>query len=140
MVATIGRTNYSHIPCIAHCLQLSVLAGLKAADSSLLAKCQHLVGHFRHKSANTSELKASQASTSNRSDDVKFHKLQQDVATRWNSTYLMLARLLDVKDAIKQNHIDHPKNYTGNKLTELNWDKICLGIGCTGRCYCICWE
>ena len=63
MIAAIGQTNYSHIPCIAHCLQLSILAGLKAADSSLLvAKCRHLVGHFKHSSANTSELKSSHSS------------------------------------------------------------------------------
>ncbi|XP_065675534.1 E3 SUMO-protein ligase ZBED1-like [Hydra vulgaris] len=125
VVAAIGRTDYSHIPCIAHCLQLSILAGLKAADSSpILAKCRHLVRHFKRSSRNTSELKASQASTSNRSDDVKFHKLQQDVATRWNRTYLTLARLLEVKDAIKQHHIDHPENYTGDKLKELDWEKM----------------
>jgi hypothetical protein len=63
---------------------------------------------------------------------VKFHKLQQDVATRWNSTYLMLARLLEVKDAIKQYHIDHPKNYTGNKLTELDWDKMSKFVSVLG--------
>ncbi|XP_065658159.1 E3 SUMO-protein ligase ZBED1-like [Hydra vulgaris] len=133
MVAAIGRTDYSHIPCIAQCLQLSILAGLKAADSSpILAKCRHLVGHFKRSSRNTSELKASQASTSNRSDDVKFHKLQQDVATRWNSTYLMLARLLEMKDAIKQYHIDHPENYTGDKLRELGWEKMSKFVSVLG--------
>ncbi|XP_077309863.1 E3 SUMO-protein ligase ZBED1-like [Lithobates pipiens] len=124
MVAAIGQTDYSHIPCIAHCLQLSILAGLKAADSSpLVAKCRHLVGHFKHSSANTSELKSSHSSVSS-PKDVMFHKLQQDVATRWNSTYMMLARLLEVKDAIMQYHIDHPKNYSGPKLTESDWDKM----------------
>ncbi|XP_040181188.1 E3 SUMO-protein ligase ZBED1-like [Rana temporaria] len=119
MVAAIGQTDFSHIPCIAHCLQLSILAGLKAADSSpLVAKCRHLVGHFKHSSANTSELKSSHSSVSS-SKDVMFHKLQQDVATRWNSTYIMLARLLEVKDAVMQYHMDHPKNYSGPKLTEL---------------------
>lgn len=125
MVAAIGQTDYSHIPCIAHCLQLSILAGLKAADSSpLVAKCRHLVGHFKHSSANTSELKSSHSSVSSPKDDVIFHKLQQDVATRWNSTYMMLARLLEVKGAIMQYHIDHPKNYSGPKLTESDWDKM----------------
>ncbi|XP_040178075.1 E3 SUMO-protein ligase ZBED1-like [Rana temporaria] len=124
MVAAIGQTDFSHIPCIAHCLQLSILAGLKAADSSpLVAKCRHLVGHFKHSSANTSELKSSHSSVSS-SKDVMFHKLQQDVATRWNSTYIMLARLLEVKDAVMQYHMDHPKNYSGPKLTESDWDKM----------------
>jgi len=125
MVAAIGRTDYSHIPCIAHCLQLSILEGLKAADSSpLVAKCRHLVTHFKHSSANTSELKSSHASVCQPKDDVMFHKLQQDVATRWNSTYMMLVRLLEVKDAIMQYHIDHPKNYSGPKLIESDWEKM----------------
>ena len=125
MVAAIGRTDYSHIPCIAHCLQLSILAGLKAADSSpLLAKCRHLVGHFKHSSANMSELKRSHSSVHQPIENVIFHKLQQDVATRWNSTYMMLTRLLEVKDAILQYYIDHPKNYSGPKLTESDWDKM----------------
>jgi len=125
MVAAIGRTDYSHIPCIAHCLQLSILEGLKAADSSpLVAKCRHLVTHFKHSSTNTSELKSSHASVCQPKDDVMFHKLQQDVATRWNSTYMMLVRLLEVKDAIMQYHIDHPKNYSGPKLTESDWVKM----------------
>ena len=125
MVAAIRQTDYSHIPCIAHCLQLSILAGLKAADSSpLVAKFRYLVGHFKHSSANTSELKRSHSSASLPKYDVMFHKLQQDVATRWNSTYMMLARLLEVKDAIMQYHIDHPNNYSGSKLTESDWDKM----------------
>lgn len=125
MVIAIERTDYNHIPCIAHCMQLSILAGLKAADSSsLLAKCRQLVGHFKHSSANTCELKSSYASLVQPTDDVVFHKLQQDVVTRWNSTYLMLARLLEVKDAIMQYHIDRPRNYSGPKLAESDWEKM----------------
>ena len=82
------------------------------------------MGHFKHSSANTSELKSSYASVCQPKDDAMFHKLQQDVATRWNSTYMMFARLLEVKDAIMQYHIDHPKNYSQPKLTESDWDKI----------------
>jgi len=120
IVAAIRETGYNQIPCIAHCLQLSILAGLKAADSlPLLSKCRHLVGHFKHSSANTSELKSSNASVG-----VMFYKLQQDVATRWNSTYIMLTRLLELKEAIMQYHIDHPKNYSGPKLSESDWDKM----------------
>ncbi|BFZ13786.1 hypothetical protein BsWGS_16825 [Bradybaena similaris] len=125
IVVAIERTDYNHIPCIAHCLQLSILAGLKTADSSsLFAKCRQLVGHFKHSPANTCELKSSHASLFQPTDNVVFHKLQQDVVTRWNSTYLMLARLLEVKDAIMQYHIDRPRNYSGPKLTESDWGKI----------------
>src|SRR5688572_33374837 len=38
----------------AHCIQLRILEGFKAADvSPLIGKCRHLVGHFKHSSANT---------------------------------------------------------------------------------------
>ena len=37
---------------------------------------------------------------------------------------MMLTRLLEVKDAITQYYIDHPKNYSGTKLTESDWDKM----------------
>ena len=103
MVAAIGRTDYGHLLYIAHCLQLSILAGLKAADSSLLlAKCRHLVGNFKHSSIEV----------------VIFHKLQQDVATRWNSTYMMLTRLLEINDAILQYYID---NIIQKTAVDLNW-------------------
>jgi len=82
MVAAISRTAFSHLPCVAHCLQLSILEGLKASDASpLLAKCRHIVGHFKHSAANTTELKASHSRVQEDSS-APFHKLQQDVATR----------------------------------------------------------
>ena len=84
----------------AHCIQLRILEGFKAADvSPLIGKCRHLVGHFKHSSANTTELKTSHDSIS-KEEGATFHKLLQHVPTRWNSTYLMLMRLLEVKDAI----------------------------------------
>jgi len=82
------------MPCIAHCLQLSILDGLKAADvSPLVAKCRQIVGHFKHSSAKTSELKISHVSVC-KDDGAQFHKLQQDVPTRRNSTYLMLSIII----------------------------------------------
>ena len=132
MVAAIGRTPYSHLPCVAHSIQLSILHGLKIADASnLLAKCRHIVGHFKHSAANTTELKACHSRVQEGSC-TPFHKLQQDVATRWNSTYLMMTRLLEVKDAIKQYHTDHPKNYTGNKLLDIDWDKMAKYVDVLG--------
>jgi len=124
MVAAIDRTPCSHLQCVAHCIQLSILHGLKvAAASPLLAKCRHIVRHFKHSAANTTELKACHSRVQEDSS-APFHKLQQDVSTRWNSTYLMMARLLEVKDAVKQYHTDHPRNYTGNKLLDVDWDKM----------------
>ena len=58
MTAAVALTSFPHIPCIAHCLQLSILHGFKIADTkTLFVKCRKVVGHFKHSSANTAELK-----------------------------------------------------------------------------------
>ena len=57
MVAEVAKTPFHHIPCIAQCLQLRALYGLKIADTeTLFSKCRKLVGHFKHSAANTHEL------------------------------------------------------------------------------------
>jgi len=80
-----------------HCIQLSISDSVKAAEASALsAKCRHLVGHFKHSSANSAEWKASHSRVQENSS-ARFHKLQQDVSTWWNSTYLMIVRLLELQ-------------------------------------------
>ena len=44
----------------------------------------------------------------------------------------MSARLLDVKDAIQQYHVDHPKNYSGPKLSDSDWEKIAKFVSVLG--------
>lgn len=82
MIDAIGRTDYGHIPCIAHCLQFSILAGLKAVNSSPhLEKCRHLDGHLKHSSANLSELKRSPSSVHQMSFFTNYSRIQQIVGT-----------------------------------------------------------
>ena len=98
--------------------EYGILEGLKADDvSPLLGKCRHLVGHFKHGAANTAELKASHICVQKDSREP-FHKLQQDVTTRWNGTYLMMVRLLAVKEAVKQHHIDPSRHYSRLELLD----------------------
>jgi len=88
MVSAIGQTNYNHIPCIAQCLQLSILQGLKVSGSAtLLAICRQLVENFKHIQTESKTFIVSSSTC-----DAIFHKLQPGVATSWNSTYIMLAR------------------------------------------------
>ena len=105
-------------------------------SATLLAKCRQLVGYFNHSSGNTSELKVKHSIVSSSTDDAIFHKLQPDMATRWNSTYMTLARLFEVKDAIIKYHIDLPKNYRGQILSVRlgkNWE-INVSLRFTCRC------
>ena len=49
------------------------------------------MGHFNH------SVVATQALLKNQPDENKALKLIQDVATRWNSSYLMIKRLLQLR-------------------------------------------
>ena len=54
MVSAVNQTGFSHIPCLAHSLQLSILRGFKAADTEVLfIKCRKLTEHFKHSPVNT---------------------------------------------------------------------------------------
>jgi hypothetical protein len=60
-----------------------------------LQKCRHIVGRFKH-----SALAAEKLSTMQQQMNVVPLKVKQDVATRWNSTYIMLQRLSEIKTPI----------------------------------------
>ena len=85
--------GWDHEGCVGHTLQLLVTAGLESATiSNLLAKARKLVGHFSHSLRATAELHKVQK----RNKRLK-RNLFQDVSTRWNSSYLMLGRLVQEK-------------------------------------------
>lgn len=83
-----------HHPCVAHTLNLSVKDGLSQNDefSVILQKCRHIVGHFKH-----SALAVEKLSKMQQQINTPQLKVKQDIATRWNSTYIMLHRLIDIK-------------------------------------------
>jgi hypothetical protein len=62
---------------------------------SLLAKCRAIVGHFRHSPVATASLEKCQAQLG-----LPQNRLKQDVSTRWNSEYEMLARLWEQREAV----------------------------------------
>ena len=85
--------NWQSVPCVAHRLQLCVLAGLNiSAIDRLIAAAKKIVGHFSHSVVATVALKEKQ-------DQMKIdaQKLVNSCATRWNSTYEMLKRLLKLR-------------------------------------------
>ena len=64
---------------------VAVKAGLDLAITSrLTAVCRKIVGHFKHSVVAMGVLREKQQST-----NIAQHVLIQDIATRWNSTYLM---------------------------------------------------
>lgn len=85
-------------PCVGHILNLAVNDGLKVRGiSEAVARCRKLVEHFSRSRTASEQLEKVQSQM-----QLKKHKLIQDVVTRWNSTYLMIERLLEQKEAIVQ--------------------------------------
>ena len=63
----------------------------------ILAKCRHLVGHFKHSALATDGLIRKQKI-------LGFKKslcVVQEVATRWNGTFYMMQRLVQLKQPIR---------------------------------------
>ncbi|XP_035988270.1 zinc finger BED domain-containing protein 1-like [Fundulus heteroclitus] len=92
MVACVRELKLRHHICVAHTLNLvkralhqhPVLSGLRA-------KARKLVGYFR--SSTTAKLTQVQLQLG-----MQATKLMQEVKTRWNSTYLMLQRLVELRE------------------------------------------
>ncbi|XP_077315557.1 max-like protein X isoform X1 [Lithobates pipiens] len=94
MAKAMEDSELKSIPCMAHTLQLAVNEGLlsQRTISDIVSKGRKIVGHFKHSPLAYSRLQALQ---------IQFgmppKRLQQDVATRWNSTYYMLQSLFEQK-------------------------------------------
>ena len=117
-------TEWGDLGCFAHTLQLCIKPVLELPTvSKTVAKCRKLVGHFKHSTTLTAEMRKRQKMLS-----VPEHVLVQDVATRWNSTQTMMERLyeqrrvltdimLDSKFTKKTESVLLPKDH--------EWDVIC---------------
>lgn len=75
------------LPCMAHTLQLAVSEGIlsQRTISDILAAGRRIVGHFKHSPLAYSRLHALQTKLGQPQK-----RLQQDVPTRWNSSFYML--------------------------------------------------
>ncbi|XP_065115787.1 E3 SUMO-protein ligase ZBED1-like [Paramisgurnus dabryanus] len=88
--------NVQGVRCAGHTLQLCINSALKKDPvCRTVAAARRLVSHFKKSAKATTALAEKQ-----RELNVAEHKLVQDVATRWNSVYLMLDRLLEQRGAV----------------------------------------
>ncbi|CAH1103025.1 unnamed protein product [Psylliodes chrysocephalus] len=97
--AVIDIMKKNHISCLAHTLNLAVMDALKDNNNKtieiLLNKCKTIVTHFKHSVLSSQKLRTVQEHM-----NLPLLKLKQEVATRWNSTYLMIDRILILKDPL----------------------------------------
>ncbi|XP_046666815.1 E3 SUMO-protein ligase ZBED1-like [Homalodisca vitripennis] len=86
--------NMHHHPCVAHTLNLCVQDAINSnvEFSAILSKCKKLVGYFKRNNNAAYKLKEIQEQM-----NLPVVCVVQDVATRWNSSLMMLERLLKLK-------------------------------------------
>ena len=92
MVVAAKELSVPHVSCFSHTLQLGIEDGLKINQiARVLGAARKLVAHFSHSVVATNALLEKQ------NDQSTKLKLIQDVPTRWNSSFLMLGRLLKLR-------------------------------------------
>ncbi|XP_047222504.1 zinc finger BED domain-containing protein 4-like [Girardinichthys multiradiatus] len=94
MVKAMIDAGLPSLGCMAHTLQLAIHEAVlsQRSVSDIIAKGRRIVGHFRHSPLAYARLQSVQKQLGQPSK-----RLQQDVSTRWNSTYYMLHSLLEQK-------------------------------------------
>ena len=94
MIKAMDECGLASLGCVAHTLQLAVNEAVLSQRSiaDCVAISRKIVGHFKHSNVATSRLQDLQKQLG-----TKEARLQQDVATRWNSTFYMLTSLLQQK-------------------------------------------
>ncbi|XP_037389052.1 E3 SUMO-protein ligase ZBED1-like [Pygocentrus nattereri] len=86
--------KWTHHPCLAHTINLFVRNALRAMKPTV-DKVKAIVEFFHRSTAATQKLKSTQRQMS-----MVELKLKQECVTRWNSTFHMIQRMLESKDAV----------------------------------------
>ncbi|KAH9374227.1 hypothetical protein HPB48_013712 [Haemaphysalis longicornis] len=115
----VEKANFQNLKCAAHTLQLCVQKALSVTGvERLLAVCRRVVCHFKHSSSH-------QAVLSKHASDLGMprKKLQEDIATRWNSTYVMINSLIELKEPLRRAMEDATDSKTLTPhITGAEWD------------------
>ena len=90
----VSSMNFSHYRCAAHVLNLGVKKGLKAVNNSV-TKARKVTSIIKNSTSLCDSLRAF-CSLKN----IKYLKPILDVETRWNSTYYMLERFIELEPAL----------------------------------------
>ena len=114
--------DWSDLGCFGHTLQLCLNPALELPNAAqVVSTCRKLVGHFKHSTTLTAEMGRQ------KSMGVKEHALIQDVPTRWNSTYGMMARLSEQRRVITDMLLDPKvtkKRNSALNMLDREWDLL----------------
>lgn len=94
VVAAVRQTGWKHVPCFAHTLNLVVQAAISEIKD-IQDKVKKIVQLFK-RSPKASELLKSMQQQMGK----PVLSLKQDITTRWNSTFDMFKRILEVKESL----------------------------------------
>ncbi|KAF2889778.1 hypothetical protein ILUMI_16395 [Ignelater luminosus] len=93
----VNLLNVKHIDCASHKIKNVLKEGMKAQETVVAAitKCKKMATHFHHSTTAQDELANIQKRL-----NQKPLKIIQECVTRWNSTFYMLERILQVKESL----------------------------------------
>ena len=97
-------TDTKNVQCVIHLLQLvvkhAVLDNIKIQP--ILRKCRQICQYVHQSHQATVEFRNIQMQSDPEKKESNAKQLIGDVATRWNSTYIMLGRILELKESLKE--------------------------------------
>jgi hypothetical protein len=113
--------DWQDLPCFAHTLQLCVKPVMDIPSvADVMSRARKIVGHFRHSTTMTAELRSRRVVM-----QLPDHDLIQDVPTRWNSSQMMLQRLVEQRRVVTDILLNPRltgKRDRGLLLTDAEWE------------------